>query len=332
LRVSKVMGNSLKRLVQIALPLLVLTGCAAAEPAELTGYALVSKGLTASCESFTGGSAVDQVKVVGDFGTEPEVTFPTPLSGTGVETKVIFEGTGGELVGSQRVALHFTGFNAGTGEQFQGSEFGTDNYIIQDLIKDNKPDFCGALTGVKVGSRVALLFNADNAHNGNGIESLGIGSGDGILFIFDVVDAYLPKANGSAQAAKAGFPTVILAPNGQPGLQIPDSSAPSEFDRNILIQGEGEEIAIGDTVVVHYSGWTWDGVQFDTSWDRGAPASFQVSSQGLIEGFVKALEGVKIGSQVIAVIPPELGYGDNAQGLIPAGSTLIFVIDVLGKE
>jgi peptidylprolyl isomerase len=47
---------------------------------------------------------------------------------------------------------------------------------------------------------------------------------------------------------------------------------------------------------------------------------------------VQALDGVKVGSQVIAVIPPDLGYGDVDQGSIPAGSTLIFVIDVLGKD
>ena len=91
-------------------------------------------------------------------------------------------------------------------------------------------------------------------------------------------------------------------------------------------------MAVGDQVIVHYSGWTWEGEQFDSSWDRISPASFTVSSNSLIEGFVQALEGVKIGSQVIAVIPPDLGYGDSAQGSIPAGSTLIFVIDVLGKD
>jgi peptidylprolyl isomerase len=63
-----------------------------------------------------------------------------------------------------------------------------------------------------------------------------------------------------------------------------------------------------------------------------APTSFQVSAESVIQGFVQSLEGIKIGSQVVAVIPPELGYGDTAQGSIPAGSTLIFVIDVLGKE
>jgi peptidylprolyl isomerase len=324
----------LKKLVILVATLFVLTGCAPAQnsDANLTGYALVSQGLTANCDSYTGGTAVDQVKVTGDYGTEPEVTFPTPLSGTGVETKVLFEGDGGLVIGAQRIAMHFTGFNAATGEQFQGSKFGTDEYIIQDLIPESTPDFCQALTGVQVGSRVAILLNADNAHGGNGIESLGIGPKDGILFIFDVVDAYLPRANGVSKPAMAGMPTVILAPNGQPGIQMPSGAAPTEFMRSILIEGKGEEIAVGETAILHYSGWVWQGEMFDSSWESGAPASFPITSQSLIEGFVKTLEGVKVGSQVIAVIPPSLGYGDSAQGSIPAGSTLIFVVDILGKE
>lgn len=322
----------MKKLVALLIPALLLTGCAAAEQTPLTGYALLSQGLSANCDAFSGGDAIEQVSVEGEFGSEPKIEFPSPLVGSGIETKVFIEGTGGPLVGAQRVALHFTGFNASTGEQFQGSEFGSSDYIIQDLIKDSKPDFCKALTGVNVGSRVGVLLDAVNAHDGAGVESLGIGPDDAILFVFDVVDAYLPKANGEAQAPEAGVPAVILAPNGQPGIQLPATDAPADFKRSVLIQGKGEEIAIGDTVIVHYSGWTWEGTQFDSSWERGAPASFQVTSEGLIQGFVQALEGVKVGSQVVAVIPPELGYGDNAQGAIPAGSTLVFVIDVLGKE
>jgi len=52
----------------------------------------------------------------------------------------------------------------------------------------------------------------------------------------------------------------------------------------------------------------------------------------LINGFLKAVEGQKIGSQVVAVIPPAEGYGDTEQGSIPAGSTLVFVIDILGAN
>jgi peptidylprolyl isomerase len=292
----------------------------------------MSAGSEAVCETYKGGEAVDQIKVEGAFGEEPTATFPTPLTGTGIETKVIIAGTGGKLVGNQRVALHFTGYNANTGKQFQGSEFGTEDYIIQDLLVGSVPNFCNALTGVEVGSRVAVLLDAENAHQGQGVESLAIGAEDAIIFIFDVVDAYLQRASGEAKAPEAGLPTVILAPNGQPGIQIPVGDAPSEFKRSVLIEGSGAEVAIGDTVIVHYSGWTWEGEQFDSSWESLAPASFQVSAESVIQGFVQSLEGVKVGSQVVAVIPPELGYGDAAQGSIPAGSTLIFVIDVLGKE
>lgn len=110
----------MKKTAIAAISLLLLAGCAATESeAELTGYALVSKGLEASCEAFETGSAVNQVEVDGDYGTEPEVSFPTPLLGEGVETKVVIEGDGGKIVGSQRVALHFTGLIPAQGSSFR---------------------------------------------------------------------------------------------------------------------------------------------------------------------------------------------------------------------
>lgn len=326
---------SLRKLALAVIPVFLLAGCssptqeqAADEP---KGYAELSVGLSENCEAYQTGSAVEQIEVLGEFGSQPEISFPTPLSGTGVETQVVIEGDGGAIVGGQRVSLHFIGFNAANGEEIQGSDFAGDNFISQDLIEGATPDFCKALTGVQVGSRVAVLLDAQSAHNSIGIPSLGIDEDHGVIFIFDVVNAYLPKANGAAQAPESGMPTVITAPSGQPGLQIPASDAPAEFRRTVLIEGGGEPIEVGDTVVLHYSGWTWNGDQFDSSWESGAPATFPITYEGLIEGFVMALEGVTVGSQVIAVIPPDLGYGDLAQGTIPAGSTLIFVIDVLGK-
>jgi peptidylprolyl isomerase len=325
--------NNLRKFALLAVPVLILAGCAAPEPEAEgpKGYSELSVGLPIACEEFEGGSAVDQIEVTGEFGSQPEVSFPTPLSGTGVQTQVVIDGEGGKIVGGQRISLHFVGFNSANGEEIQGSEFGSDGFISQDLIEGATPDFCKALTGVNVGSRVAVLLDAQSAHSAQGIPSLGIEADHGVIFIFDIVNAYLPKANGVVKAPASGMPTVITAPSGQPGIQIPASDAPTEFQRTVLIEGGGEPIVIGDTVVLHYSGWTWGGELFDSSWNAGAPATFPITNDGLIEGFVMGLEGVTVGSQVIAVIPPELGYGDNAQGAIPAGSTLIFVIDVLGK-
>jgi peptidylprolyl isomerase len=67
------------------------------------------------------------------------------------------------------------------------------------------------------------------------------------------------------------------------------------------------------------------GVQIPVS-----PATFTINEANAVPGFVKALEGITVGSQVIASIPPADGYGATGQGSIPPNATLIFVIDVLG--
>jgi FKBP-type peptidyl-prolyl cis-trans isomerase len=318
---------ALKKITLIAAAGLVLAGCAA----DTQNGQPVSAPAADYCDSYTGGSAVEQISVSGEFGQMPQATFPIPLSGTGVETAVISAGDGPRLVGNQRILIQFAGYNTGTGLQFQASDFGDEFAIPQDIWAGGSPDFCKALTGVTVGSRVAVLLSPESAHGELGVPSFEIGPDQGVLFIFDVVDAFLPRATGTSVAPQSGFPNVILAPSGQPGIQVAGGEAPSEFRSATLIQGSGEALEIGDSAVVHYTGWIWNGTQFDSSWDRQRPAEFNISTANLIEGFVLALDGVKVGSQIIAIIPPELGYGSSAQGSIPANSTLIFVVDVLGK-
>jgi peptidylprolyl isomerase len=99
-----------------------------------------------------------------------------------------------------------------------------------------------------------------------------------------------------------------------------------------LVKGAGEPVKDGDMVTMHYSGFIWaDGSKFDSSWDRGEPAQFAVPGQ-LIKGFGTGVVGQTVGSRVILVIPPSLGYGSEATGSIPADSTLIFVVDILGTS
>jgi len=83
---------------------------------------------------------------------------------------------------------------------------------------------------------------------------------------------------------------------------------------------------------VKYTGWLLDGTQFDSSWDKNTTLEADTYSGGnhqVIEGWQQAMVGQTVGSQVLMVIPPNLGYGDTAQGSIPANSTLIFVVDIL---
>jgi peptidylprolyl isomerase len=163
---------------------------------------------------------------------------------------------------------------------------------------------------------------------------------EGSLFVLELKKVYLSRANGSSNAPESGVPAVVLDPKtGQPGLIQPGFSAPAEFKRATLITGKGEPIKIGDSITVHYTGWVWSdsiGDPFDSSWvQRDAqspvtPATFTLDEANLISGFVKALDGITVGSQVVAVMPPSVAYGEAGKGSIPGNATLIFVIDVLG--
>lgn len=80
-------------------------------------------------------------------------------------------------------------------------------------------------------------------------------------------------------------------------------------------------------VTVHYTGWTIDGRQFDSS-RGGTPIAMRLSD--LIDGWIIALQQMHVGDRWQLYIPAELGYGKFAQPGIPGGSTLIFDIELLG--
>lgn len=286
--------------------------------------------LKATCDPFESGSAVDSIKVTGDFGTVPEASFDSPITSDKIETKVLSEGSGPAFTGDQFIELEFKAINGGTGETLQSTKFDGTDFGSQVIASGEYPDFCHALSGVRGGSRVAILFPAAFAHKSEGNAESGIGKDDSVVYIIDVRKVYLPYAVGDAQPAQAGFPSVVRAENGTPGITQLSSAAPSEFKLETLLKGAGEKVTQGDNITVHYSGFVWGGEKFDSSWDRGQPAQFQLSEGQLIAGFIKALDGQTVGSQVVAVIPPSEGYGDQEQGSIPANSTLIFVIDILG--
>jgi len=95
--------------------------------------------------------------------------------------------------------------------------------------------------------------------------------------------------------------------------------------------GDGEELYAGDTATVDYYGTIYQtGRRFDSSWDRRETADFPVDRGGVIFGFFQGLQGMRVGGRRTIVIPPALGYGDQANGTIPANSTLAFTVDLLG--
>jgi len=280
--------------------------------------------LKSTCGTFKTGKDVQKVKVSTDMKKAPTVDFMTPIDSAKptLQTNVIVEGSGPKITGGQFVTWDYAVFSGKDKSQITATKFdGSDS--PQQMIPATG-DLCKALAGVREGSRISLLVPSEVAGTSatGGVASQ--------VWVFDIKKVYLPHAVGDLKAPENGMPVVNRATDGRPAVSIPKGSAPSKFQRSVIIEGKGDAVKKGQDILVHYTGYLWNGTVFDSSWDAGQPQTFTVDNQHLIPGFVKALEGIKVGSQVIAVIPPSLGYGTAGNGTIPGNSTLVFVVDVLG--
>lgn len=134
--------------------------------------------------------------------------------------------------------------------------------------------------------------------------------------------------DGSTPAPEPA-PSTTANPD-KPEVAIPDE-APTELERNVLVEGSGEGAETGDTVIVNYVGVrSEDGVEFDNSYDRGQPFPVTLGSGSVIQGWDDGLIDAQAGEQVQLDIPSDLAYGEQARGeLIGENEDLSFVIDVL---
>jgi len=93
--------------------------------------------------------------------------------------------------------------------------------------------------------------------------------------------------------------------------------------------GDGDTAVEGATIVVHYTGWLSSGEAFDSSEIRGEPFRFRLGNGEVIAGWDQGMVGMKEGGVRKLVIPPEMAYGDEANGRIPPGETLTYQIRLL---
>jgi len=106
-------------------------------------------------------------------------------------------------------------------------------------------------------------------------------------------------------------------------------TAPSDLVIEDVVIGGGAVAASGDTVTVHYIGTLLNGSQFDSSYSRNQPFTFRIGANQVIQGWERGVPGMRVGGKRRLTIPPSLGYGNQANGPIPANSTLKFEIDLI---
>jgi FKBP-type peptidyl-prolyl cis-trans isomerase len=96
-----------------------------------------------------------------------------------------------------------------------------------------------------------------------------------------------------------------------------------------LEEGRGLAAQPGHVVVVEFTGWLPNGVQFDSSDERGQPEEFPLGARRVIIGKEQAVEGMRIGGVRKVVVPPELAFGARGRGNIPPNATLIYEIKLI---
>jgi FKBP-type peptidyl-prolyl cis-trans isomerase FklB len=101
----------------------------------------------------------------------------------------------------------------------------------------------------------------------------------------------------------------------------------SGLQYKVIKAGSGKKPKASNEVKVHYRGSLINGTEFDNSYKRGEPVTFPVG--GVIPGWTEVLQLMPVGSKWEVYIPASLGYGNNAAGPIPPGSTLVFEVELL---
>jgi len=263
------------------------------------------------------GKASQLVEATGKIGSKPKITIPTPLDTTKSERSILTEGTGEQVHKGQVVEIQYTILDGKTGQVQQTSYGSGDTYPL--ALGSGNAALSKGLQCAPVGSRVAVVISPKDA-GGTGASSAGV-------LVVDIMKAYLAKADGAVRPSVSGFPTVVLAPTGQPGITIPSSGgAPKKLRTEELKAGDGATVKKDSIAVLQYTAVGWDNknVVF-SSWQSGSPDIVSIGTgqsqlnQALPQSVLGQLVGKKVGSQVVIEAP--------AEGQVPAAA---WVVDILG--
>lgn len=307
----------MRRLIALLLPLaLLLAGCGSG-----------SSSSQPTSQNAGDLNALSSLKVTpGD--KAPSVDFTKPLTVSSLTVKTVQDGSGTAVKAGQSVVVSVLALK-GTDGSVLGDTFSngeTEKVPVDDSLKQQNSVLYNALVGAKIGSYLAYATPPVNAEQG--------GDNTTTLLILKITDAKdvvapLSKPEGDAVTPPAGLPKVTEDSKGVPQIDVKGVAKPTDLIAQDLIKGKGATVEANDTIVANYVGVNLsDGTKFDSSYDRGTPATFGLGQ--VIEGWTKGLTGKTVGSRVLLVIPAAQAYGDQGQG--QAKGDLVFVVDILGVK
>lgn len=185
------------------------------------------------------------------------------------------------------------------------------NFRASGITEINVQDFADGVAAVFYGSTPKMSYDEAKAE---------------IQAYFTEMEKKQRAAAEELGKANAAAGEAFLTENGK---RVEVKTTPSGLQYEVLTEGDGPRPEANDQVEVHYTGKLIDGTVFDSSVDRGMPATFGVTQ--VIPGWVEALQLMKAGSKWRLFIPSNLAYGPNGAPGSPIGpnATLIFDVELL---
>lgn len=284
------------------------------------------------------------VKVLGAFDKSPKVSIPAKKAGSKLVISTPIKGTGAAL-GSGNSALANVALYkwSGTKHSLVDSTYSSGPQIIPAQM--GLVGLTDALKGARMGSRIVAVLPPKYGYGASGQSSLQISGTDTVIWVIDLLQQYTATQSASGTQVSTGggkLPSVTAKTGQQPVVAVPKKTTPpTKLSVTTLIKGSGPTLAKGDTVVTQYVGVNWrTGKVFGASWPSSQDAagqllSFQVDGTQVLPGLSDALAGIPVGSRVMVVIPPSLGYGPEggqSSAGIKKNDTLVFIVDVLGAQ
>ncbi len=201
-------------------------------------------------------------------------------------------------------------------------------------VESTVSDPIGYFLGLSVGQQMRQSgFRVDDLD----MQALLAGFNDGMADNESALsDEQLAETQGKIQSLLQTRRTEQLADEKKKGAEYLAANAKKEgvkelkggVQYKVIQQGQGESPELTDTVKVHYTGKLINGTMFDSSVQRGEPATFRVG--GVIKGWQMALQEMKVGDKWMLYIPPDLAYGEQGSpGAIGPNQVLVFEVELL---
>ncbi|MGV4987219.1 FKBP-type peptidyl-prolyl cis-trans isomerase [Streptomyces sp. NRAIS4] len=271
------------------------------------------------------------------FGEKPAVAKGKGEPSKNLAVKTVIAGSGRTIAENDFVQANYLGQIWDTGKVFDNS-YDRHSPLVLQLAQGSVIDgWRYALAGKKVGSRVLIAVPPALGYGKSGNAQAGIKGPDTLVFVIDLIDSFNSKSSVKGREvaqSDAALPKVATNTDGMvPKVTVPKTAPPKKLVSTYVLEGDGPALKADQTVLCQFQGLVWDGGKtFQRTYGSGRLSQFALQQmEQAVKGLAQGLTGKKVGSRVLIVVPPELGYGDTppSGGVIKKGSTLVFTVDIL---